>query len=673
MKLIANILYLEFAELVLAGVSENTLKSVKNKKISCWTFIKDTDDSRRVLIQYETLKPKYKELIIKKYGNPYQYAAQDIITPYLIAKPEDMQTINQYTYTDQFGIKCYLEYEYKTKCIEATKYLALMEQITVLLAKRIGFPTKEEFNQAMLRQIIAKDIKLPKTIQTLYRKLKEYKTQGALCVIDQSKVGNQNATKLGKGDGAEQQKALIVELARRHNNFNAVQLTDMYNAVATQKQWQTISAGTIYNYINKGFIHLTTYAGRRGTRNLDANMLMLNKRRRPTSPLYMVSIDGWDVELAYQRREVVKRKGKKTEITTYDNRLVMVVVLDVYNNYPVGYAIGERENVELIKLAIRNAMSHIEELTGGYYKPWQVQSDRFGLKQMTEFLEGVTKLFIPAQVGNAKAKPIEPYFKELNTTYCQYFMNWTGFGIQARKENQVNREVSNLIKQNFPDKQGCIEQIRNMMNAERSKKQEAWLQRWEQLPAEDKLPMSRIEFLENLGNETGFTNQINGYGLTPTIDGVRHYFDTFDMSFRHLQHIKWRVMYDNNNLDSVLAMSTCSKYKYLLQTIHQPAMAIKDATEKDTQHLSEVRKLNKKIKDVVTERLAKAHELTQDIIKTPELDERIKLLLTDSTGAQKDRKQDIQRKELAEIVESKPKYRIKTVEEITADAIKYGV
>jgi hypothetical protein len=34
----------------------------------------------------------------------------------------------------------------------------------------------------------------------------------------------------------------------------------------------------------------------------------------------------------------------------------MVVVLDAMNNYPVGYAIGDRENAELIRQANRNAM-----------------------------------------------------------------------------------------------------------------------------------------------------------------------------------------------------------------------------------------------------------------------------------------------------------------------------
>ena len=76
MKLINNILYLEFAELVSCGVSANTISIAKRDNSKCWTFLNDPEDKRKVLIKYEDLKPKYKNMVFAKFGNPYTYIAE---------------------------------------------------------------------------------------------------------------------------------------------------------------------------------------------------------------------------------------------------------------------------------------------------------------------------------------------------------------------------------------------------------------------------------------------------------------------------------------------------------------------------------------------------------------------------------------------------------------------
>ena len=121
------------------------------------------------------------------------------------------------------------------------------------------------------------------------------------------------------------------------------------------------------------------------------------------------------------------------EGNTYNNRLVVVIVLDAMNNYPVGYAIGDRENTDLIRQANRNASLHINDLFGSYYQPRQLQSDNYGIKNLTPFYQAMAHLHTPAAVGNAKSKVIEPYFKYLNKTYCQRFPNWSGFNITSKK------------------------------------------------------------------------------------------------------------------------------------------------------------------------------------------------------------------------------------------------
>jgi hypothetical protein len=295
----------------------------------------------------------------------------------------------------------------------------------------------------------------------------------------------------------------------------------------------------VYNVI-KSNEHIVT-PGRRGTSVYNNSIAMQVKRSRPTKPLSYCTLDGWTVELLYQEN------GK------YDNRLVVVIVLDAMNNYPIGYAIGDRENTELIRQANRNAIIHIQQLFGHPYRPHQLQSDNYGIKQLTPFYESMAKLHTPAAVGNAKSKVIEPYFNYLNKTYCQLQYNWSGHNITASKKNQVNVEMLNKIKHSFPTKEEVINQIHGMLLQERKLKADEYKQAWALVNDADKLTLDKMDWLMIFGTPTGYTNSITGEGLTPTILGEKRYYDSFNNQFRSLQHLKWQVIYDEQDLSNVLS------------------------------------------------------------------------------------------------------------------------
>lgn len=93
------------------------------------------------------------------------------------------------------------------------------------------------------------------------------------------------------------------------------------------------------------------------------------------------TLDGWDVELVYQKRQPVDKKvngeTRTYKKTTYHNRKTIVVVLDACGKYPIGYAVGDHESPALIREALRNAIKHARELFGARYKPLQLQSDNY--------------------------------------------------------------------------------------------------------------------------------------------------------------------------------------------------------------------------------------------------------------------------------------------------------
>jgi hypothetical protein len=72
-KLLDHKLYLTIGDLIACGVSEKYLWTARSKGIKSIRFIDDPEDNRRVLIEYDALSQKYKDLIFTRYGNPYDH------------------------------------------------------------------------------------------------------------------------------------------------------------------------------------------------------------------------------------------------------------------------------------------------------------------------------------------------------------------------------------------------------------------------------------------------------------------------------------------------------------------------------------------------------------------------------------------------------------------------
>lgn len=140
--------------------------------------------------------------------------------------------------------------------------------------------------------------------------------------------------------------------------------------------------------------------------------------------------------------------------------MTAVMIIDPFNYYPIGYAIGTHETPELINQALLNAMEHVKELFGEYYKPYQLQSDRYGGKVLKSQYQGICTHYTPAEAKNAKAKPIESYFNRFNESYCKLMPNWSGYGATTGSKNQPNTEMLNKISKNFPDYKGVCEQLK---------------------------------------------------------------------------------------------------------------------------------------------------------------------------------------------------------------------
>ena len=478
---------------------------------------------------------------------------------------------------------------------------------------------------------------LPGSPRRLQMKFAEYVSSGYECFIS-GKFLNGNAGKVL----TDEQTGYLATLISNPNNVQDTVVAKFYNAKARMLGWKEITAAAVGVWREK--LQLEAAAGRLGVTSFRANKTMQVKRSRPTAPFLMCSLDGWTVELLYQKTRTDK---KGHNVTTYTNRLTIVVVLDPCVDYPMGYAVGDHECPELIKAALRNAAIHSREITGEMLRYNQVQSDRYAIKSMTELYAVLGDKVIPAQAHNAKAKPVEPYFNHLNTTYCQLCPNWSGFGVTTNPKRQPNSEALNKRRHSFPDESGLRAQIDEMMRLERQQKIGKLMEKLANLKPEHRLPMSREMYLLNFGAETGFKNVLEGCGLRPTILGMKRDYDCFDLTFRDHASERWTVKYDPDDLHEVLAVSEDGTRRYMLEEKYVQPMALADRKPGDAEQLQRVHDYNKALEAETGRRLADHFEDARRVIEraaelpihgTPALGACIddRLLLTDSRGQHKD-------------------------------------
>lgn len=471
---------------------------------------------------------------------------------------------------------------------------------------------------------------LPDNYRRLKKKAEDYKSTGYASLIS-GKWLNNNAAKVVEKD----QEAALRQLLRKHQNFDNQQIANIYNIIAEGIQWAKITSTTVGNYRIKW--EQETHTGRHGVTSFKNNRSMLIKRSAPSYPLYYWTVDGWDAELLYQKSEVNKSGGS---VTTYHNRLTMVVVLDPCCKYPMGYAIGTHETPELIKAALRNAVNHTEELFGARHKVLQIQTDNYAKKKLQPIYEAISDYYTPARVHNAKSKVIEPYFARLNKKYCQLMPNWSGFGIASGSKKQPNAEMLNKLRHSFPDENGVRAQLTRVIEIERSATRERYLELYSEMPETDRRIITNEEYLMLMGETNGFTHHLTAAGIIITIGGVKYYYDSFDPKLRELAHLAWTVKYDPDDTSKALAISEDGSHRILLEEKYTQPMALVETTPESHRQRALVEGFNKQLENNIMAKMSDDYETVNELFNShPQLNNTLaKLVLTDSAGQHKDRK-----------------------------------
>lgn len=604
------------------------------------------------LYSFENIPEHWQLMCVTNFGDPYRilketrplermyeidHKASEFYATYKLPSGKELSNDLKTTYT-----------------INASVLNAVTQAMSKRLAYRKAFGNPNCSSVKSVWELVCEDVhslqvKLGHSLKTksLRRILLAYKKNGYPALIS-GKLENQNTAKVV----TIEQLAVLEKLLRKHSNFDNMQISRIYGEVAEKLGWKAISEGTVAKYRKELDLYIT--AGNQGTSTLRNSRNMQVKRKAPNAPMVYWSVDGWDVELLYQSTGL-NSEGKK--VTTYHNRATCVVILDPYLNYPIGYAIGTHETTGLIREALRNAANHTKELFGQRFKSLQLQSDHYGKGVLVPIYEAMTKHYTPARIRNAKAKRIEPFFKEWNKELQLLHANWSGFGITSSKKCQPNSEYLDRIKHAFPDYAGVCKQIESSIEMRRMRLRNQYITRWNEMANIDHIPLTDQEYLYLFGEITGFTNKLNHDGLTITVNKQEYVYDSFDLAFRENRHLDWCVKFDRNDMSQVLVVNAHSKngrlvkeistIKFILQEKYIQPMALYDRKDGDIDQLSLVYQFNKSLEDTIIDRNIKHDSIVKQLFtQTPTLNGTLsKMILTDSLGQHKNQRNQIRKAE----------------------------
>lgn len=554
MKIVNDMLYIEYTELLACGVSDNTLKSAKLRKSPSWQFIEDPDDRRRVLISYEKMTKPYKDKVILRFGNPYDYMAKQPIWSmvshdinaerfyieyqYGSGKTLPLEHIERYTATASFSNMLLNVQENKKDLVKGFLKLKSIEQFWVLVYEIIESNNKLE---------------LPTSYRRLLAKLDKYKADGYSSLIDW-RFGNNNPAKV-KDETAE---AVLLEMLAHGNQYDDVIIAYQYNLWAKENGYETILPPTVGDWRRKREHEIIMY--REGNMAFNEKYIKQAKGFRPTFPLALVESDDNHLDLLFV--DMNDMGGSK-----YYNKYKAILVVDSYNDYILGYAYSMDLSIELVKAAYYNAMYHIRELTGGWYLPHETKTDRWALATLRPFYESMGKYF-DTPVGSKHRGYIEQLFRTPHWKRCLKIgaNNYTGNNLTARSRG-VNIDSMELAKKDRPqigdEAAEQIEQfvyrLRHMPYLTRSggaqySKQQQWLQAWSATPDEQKRPISDMQFLLKFGVEHNYKGEgisITNRGVEPMLLGEKRSYDLAEYNMEHIGK-KVSIYYDPADLSKVL-------------------------------------------------------------------------------------------------------------------------
>lgn len=539
MKLINNILYIEFHEMVNSGAtSEGYLKTARWKGVKTMRFIDDPDDNRRSLVEFESLGNKYKTVITEKYGNPYDYVAKEPIRQLVTKDIEAEKFYLSYRFENGNALPIEHINKYTTSASWLNMLLAVEKDKTIA-KKKLKLPMAS-FYQHVLELFSSDNISLPGTYSRLRDKMTDYQGKGYEALIN-GRFNNSNSAKVKD----EISQAILLELISNDSKRDDVVIARAYNNWAKSNGYNPITERTVCNWRMAHESEISLY--RNGSREWYNKFGKQIQRKRPSAPMLLWSGDGNDLDLYFRSEK------------SHYNQFTVVVVIDAFNDYIVGWSLGENENADLIKAAYLDALLHIKELTGLYHLPHQIQSDRFAQTQMKSFFQKIDPEYFPAAARSPRGKYIERTFGTKWHQLLSVFPNYSGNNISSQQ--RINPERIEREKRNFPDVSEAFNYVQLFIDQLRQDKQAEWLEAFHANTSSQSKCIGDEQFLYHFGVPNKRTQTITNKGLTIQYNGEIYTYEIPDQLFLSVVGRTVQAIHDPYDIGSKVLITDGDKLR----------------------------------------------------------------------------------------------------------------
>lgn len=553
-------MWIEYSDFLHCGWKDDTVKKANLRNGSKWQMMANPDDKRKPLVKFDTLIDDHKEKIKKQFGNPYDYIAKEPIKK-LVEKDFKAESFFMSFKIDDN--KSLLP-EHITKYTIAASWLNMLVKTTTeksFIKKTLNLPL-DSFWIHVCDLIKIEKVDLPTSYQRLNNKVKEYASKGYECLIDW-RFGNKLAAKIDDKTSED----MLFSLLKHGNQYDDVMVCFIYNKWASTNGYKEVKPGIIGIKRKEWEPELTalregwdSYNSKyiRQVKGLPANTMM---------PLKMVECDDYNLNYYYQNKEA-------KEETKYMQRYVSYIVADSSIGLVLGscYRQAKAPVFEMIRIAWIDAMYYIKSLAndGNWYMPYEVKGDHWNKSAAFPFFKSIGK-FVPPALKNKQGRGyIEQMFGSTHAERAEKMaahkiLNYNGHNITA-KTRGVNIEALKANEKSRPKvgEEAC-EQIDNYFlymrkmpsftksNMEAPSREALWLEKWNAMPAEEKIQVDDMQFLSIFGIPKGRTNKITNRGIEPVIAGVKYSYDLPNyVTMQHLIGSDITIVYDPYDMSRVL-------------------------------------------------------------------------------------------------------------------------
>ena len=422
MRLIRNILYLSIEELAKVGVSANYLKKAKSVGSKSWTFIKDPSDRRKVLIEYDSLRDKYKQMVIDRLcagKNPYEYfkrqqeeTVEEKRDRFLQRLPLMIQ-IKEGVLDALRSQGCYTDHQSRRRA-RTVAYLEFMAGTTRKQCVEYGFGSIKAFRVAVMDVMNDDEIEgfNVSNYRKLQAKLSELRVAGWR-VVHHGNRGHKHTRKIHKD-----QLAFLIDRYSSPMKPTFEDVFSLYNEEAEHRGWPRLkSASTVKDNLLKPNVIMQWYALRHGEKQAELQHNLVINRARASFPDAIWGMDGTVLPIIYQND-----KGKAV------SNLNIYLIADSHSEAILGYSIGPVEGSSEVIRALKNALKFT------MHKPLQLQYDngKANIAQEVQDLEQrMGAVYFPCRPYNSQAKRVENIIGRFQHRVLKWLPSFRGSNITS--------------------------------------------------------------------------------------------------------------------------------------------------------------------------------------------------------------------------------------------------